>query len=104
MARDVLLGDAEAHAERFKPGAMKAALARAIAETPAGTPPAIIPMIELERMQDCIQVLLEMANARRMKLKPNRFARACVLLYELSLQAGGKPAVKSVERLIETME
>jgi transcriptional regulator with XRE-family HTH domain len=65
-------------------------------------PPAPELELELERMQDCIQVMLEATQARGVTPTPAKFAAACVLLYEASL-SGGKTNENSVRRLLETL-
>lgn len=54
-------------------------------------------------MQDVIQVMTELVQARGLTPAPAKFAAACVLLYELSKQGGGKPPVASARRLVETI-
>lgn len=61
-------------------------------------------ILSLERMQDCIQVLAELAEKQGRKLKPEKFARACVLLYEMSSSGGPPLGAVSVQRLLETID
>lgn len=59
--------------------------------------------LDLERMQDCIQVLAELVEREQQVIRPDKFARACILLYELSRDSGGTPAAYQVKRLMEAL-
>lgn len=58
--------------------------------------------LELERLQDSIQVMLEQMVASRRLPNPAKFARACLLMYEISRQNGSKNATNSARRLLQT--
>lgn len=89
MIRDAVLGDETARRYRERKGRAAAAADRA--------------ELDLERMQDCIQVLAELVEQRGQLIKPDKFARACIILYELHKQTGSLPASYSLTRLIETI-
>lgn len=60
--------------------------------------------IDLERMQDCIQALAEHAAKSQRFPKPEKFARVCIALYEMSKQSGSMPPANSVRRLLEAID
>lgn len=60
--------------------------------------------LDLERIHDCIHVLAQVVVDQGRIIKPEKFAKACVFLYEFSLQAGSVPLPYSVKRLLETID
>lgn len=90
--RDAVLGDVAAG--KYREAIVRDAMTRALKTHE----------LDLERMQDCIQVLAELVEKQGRMMKPEKFARACVLLYEMSAVAGSAPNKYSVNRLLETID
>lgn len=108
MIRDAVLGDEKAARARF-PGVDPSRIkySRKSLQDLDGqsreSPGSASVALDLDHMRACIHALMLVIEKRGRRPQADKFAAACVFLYELSRQPGSMPLPRAAARLMETI-